>query len=197
MAPGAKTAESEDGAGLPQGSGLSENEEEISYSGDWETLKNSLSDAQAAGIFEKYQKYFSASESLFSVRRIEEAMQKVMDEYAGGIRTNYSYNEAGLAIADERIRELQILQEGLRAHSMDELLLIYELRERLTVAGALIAHLRARKETRWHSFQENSDYPQKKKEYELYINSRMEDDGTIRIIRRPLTGRREKYEHSD
>ncbi len=154
-------------------------------------------DVQAAGILEKYQKHFSAPESFFSVQQAEEAMQKVMDEYAGGIRTNYSYNEAGLAIADERIRELQILQEGLRAHSMDELLQIYELRERLIVAGALIAHLRARKETRWHSFQENSDHPQKKKEYELYINSRMEDDGTIRIIRRPLTGRGEKYEHSD
>lgn len=170
---------------------------EISCSGDWETLKSSLDDAQAADLLEKYQKYFSASESLFSVQQVEEAMQKVMDEYAGGIRTDYSYNEAGLAIADERIRELQILQKGLCAHSMDELLQIYELRERLVVARALIAHLGARKETRWHSFQENSDHPRKKKEYELYINSRMADDGTIRIIRRPLTGRREKYEHSD
>ena len=176
---------------------MSINIEETDRTGDWETLKGSLADAQAANILERYQKYFSASESLFSVQQVEEAMQKVMDEYAGGIRTNYSYNEAGLAIADEKIRELQVLQEGLRAHSMDELLQIYELRERLIVARALIAHLGARKETRWHSFQENSDHPQKKKEYELYINSRMEDDGTIRIIRRPLTGRREKYEHSD
>ena len=181
----------------PQTISIYNNIEETNMIGDWETLKNRLSDAQAAGILEEYQRYFSASESLFSVQQIEEAMQKVMDEYAGGIRTNYSYNEAGLAIADEKIQELRALQKGLRAHSMDELLQIYELRERLIVAGALIAHLGARKETRWHSFQENSDHPQKKKEYELYINSRMEDDGTIRIIRRPLTGRREKYEHSD
>ncbi len=210
----AKAVEDEDNAGLSKKFGLSENEtglkaelpdsqtmstniEETDRTGDWETLKGSLSDAQAAAILERYQKYFSASESLFSVQQVEEAMQKVMDEYAGGIRTNYSYNEAGLAIADEKIQELQTLQEGLRAHSMDELLQIYELRERLIVARALIAHLGARKETRWHSFQENSDHPQKKKEYELYINSRMEGDGTIRIIRRPLTGRREKYEHSD
>lgn len=38
---------------------------------------------------------------------------------------------------------------------------ICELKERLTVCKSVIAHLRARKETRWHSFAENLDYPEK------------------------------------
>ena len=37
----------------------------------------------------------------------------------------------------------------------------YELKERLTICLTLIEHLKARKETRWHSFAENLDHPQK------------------------------------
>ena len=39
------------------------------------------------------------------------------------------------------------------------LMFVYELKERLTVCQVLIEHLKARKETRWHSFAENLDYP--------------------------------------
>lgn len=66
---------------------------------------------------------------------------------------------------------------------MDELLRIYEVRERLIVCLAVIAHLAARKETRWHSFAENADYPEKSDEWMKYVNSRMED-GKIQIIYR-------------
>ena len=62
---------------------------------------------------------------------------------------------------------------------------IFELRERLVVCKALVAHLQARKETRWHSFAEYLDHPEKDAAYEKYINSRMES-GTIKIIFRPL-----------
>ena len=45
----------------------------------------------------------------------------------------------------------------LDASDMHELMFIYELKERLTVCLSVIAHLGARKETRWHSFAENLD----------------------------------------
>lgn len=38
-------------------------------------------------------------------------MQKVMDEYAGGIKSGYCYNEAGLGIAEQRIEELREMQK--------------------------------------------------------------------------------------
>ncbi len=41
-------------------------------------------------------------------------MQKVMDEYAGGIGTHYQFNEKQLAMAEEKIKKLQILAKGLR-----------------------------------------------------------------------------------
>ena len=73
---------------------------------------------------------------------------------------------------------------------------VYELRERLTVCKVLIAHLKARKETRWHCFDENLDYPDKDDNYLKYINSRMED-GKIVILDRALVRRGEIYEHSN
>ena len=49
----------------------------------------------------------------------------------------------------------------------------------------VIAHLRARKETRWHSFAENLDYPEKSDEWLRYVNSRLVD-GRIEMIYRDL-----------
>ena len=86
--------------------------------------------------------------------------QKVMDEYAGGIASNYQFNEKQLALADEKILQLQALAEKTAAADMHELMFAYELRERLIVCRSLIAHLKNRKETRWHSFNENLDHPE-------------------------------------
>ena len=60
----------------------------------------------------------------------------------------------------------------------------------------MIAHLGARKETRWHSFAENLDYPEKSDEWLRYVNSRMED-GELKIIYRDLVKKGETYEHSN
>lgn len=137
----------------------------------------------------------AASASLFTTESLEEAMQKIMDEYAGGIASGYRYNEARLSVADREIAALQALVPALHADDADDLLRIYELRERLIVCRAVIAHLAARKETRWHSFGENADYPEKSADGECYINS-VWRDGAVQIIRRPLyTG--ERYEHKN
>ena len=123
-------------------------------------------------------------------------MQKVMDNYAGGISTHYQFNEKQLALAEEKIRQLIELAEDLSASDMHELMFIYELKERLTVCLSVIAHLGARRETRWHSFAENLDYPEKSDEWLRYVNSKMEN-GELKIIFRDLVGREERYEHRD
>ncbi|CAG9706677.1 adenylyl-sulfate reductase subunit alpha [Clostridium neonatale] len=132
----------------------------------------------------------------FTVEELEEAMQKIMDSYAGGIGSNYQYNERQLHMADEKIRNLISLISHLAAKDMHELMFIYELKERLTVCLSVIAHLKARKETRWHSFAENLDYPEKSDVYLKYVNSKAVD-GKIQIIFRELVGGKEKYEHKD
>lgn len=88
--------------------------------------------------------------SLYTVEALEEAMQKVMDTYAGGIATHYQFNEKQLALAKQKIQQLISLAEEVNAEDMHELMFVYELKERLLVCLCVIAHLGARKETRWH-----------------------------------------------
>ena len=120
-----------------------------------------------------------------NAEQLEEAMQKIMDQYAGGIGTDYRYSGMSLAKADEKIAALLPVVDTLAATDTYELMQIYELRERLIVCQAVIAHLAARKETRWHSFGENTDYPQQSEEWMKYVNSRMEN-GEIKILYRDL-----------
>ena len=109
---------------------------------------------------------------------LEEAMQTIMDEYAGGISTYYSFTEESLIIADEKILELEDKSEQLSASNMQELVYIMELQERLILCRSVIAHLAARKKTHWQG----------------YINSELKD-GNINIIYRPLVREEMVYEH--
>lgn len=133
---------------------------------------------------------------VYTTRQLEEAMQKVMDTYAGGIGNNYQFNDKQLKIAEEKINQIILLSNHLKAEDMHEVMFIYELKERLTLCISVIAHLRARKETRWHSFAENLDYPDKSSEWLKYVNSKLVD-GKLEIFYRDLVGRSEVYEHSN
>ena len=144
----------------------------------------------------EYNRYLSNEGSMYETEALEEAMQKVMDEYAGGIYTHYQFNEKQLALAKEKIEKIEKLAENVNAGDMHELMFVYELKERLTVCKSVIAHLFARKETRWHSFDENLDYPKKSGDWLKYVNSKMED-GKITVFTRKLVGREEHYEHHD
>ncbi len=139
--------------------------------------------------------FITKKTSPYSTEQLEEAMQTVMDSYAGGIKTNYRFNEKQLDIADYKIKQLMSLVSTLYAEDFQELMYIYELKERLTVCRSVIAHLKARKETRWHSFAENLDYPNKdEKNFNKYVNSRLEN-GEIKIIIRDLVQGGKEYEH--
>ena len=144
----------------------------------------------------EYNRYLSNEGGMYETEALEEAMQKVMDEYAGGISTHYQFNEKQLALAKEKIEKIEKLAENVNAGEMHELMFVYELKERLTVCKSVIAHLFARKETRWHSFDENLDYPKKSGDWLKYVNSKMED-GKITVFTRKLVGREEHYEHHD
>ena len=144
---------------------------------------------------EEVQRFLTQSGSRFTTEQLEEAMQTVMDAYAGGIKTNYRFNEKQLKIADEKIVQLMQLSEQLHADDFQELMYIYELRERLVVCRSVIAHLKARQETRWHSFAENLDYPEKDDvHWRKYVNSKLEN-GELKIILRDLVEGGQTYEH--
>lgn len=145
---------------------------------------------------DEIEKALNLENQTFNVEQLEEAMQKVMDSYAGGIGNSYQFNEKQLELAAEKIDQIEKLSENLHADDMHELMFVYELKERLTLCKSVIAHLKARKETRWHSFAENLDYPEKSDEWLKYVNSRL-INGELTILYRDLVGRGDIYEHSN
>ncbi len=158
----------------------------------------SLSESGISEHIAEVDTFLSDRKSPYTTEQLEEAMQTVMDSYAGGIKTNYRFSEKQLDIADSKIRQLCSLSEKLHADDFQELMYIYELRERLVVCRSVIAHLKARHETRWHSFAENLDYPQRDDaNWFKYVNSRLENGGIKIILRDIVTDGGAVYEHND
>ena len=131
----------------------------------------------------------------FSIEDLEEGMQKVMDEYAGGISANYQFNEKQLKLADEKISQLIELSKGVKAEDMHDLMFAYELKDRLLVCKSLIAHLLYRKETRWHTFNENLDHPKMDEKFFKYVNSKLIND-KLEVFTREIV-KEDFYEHSN
>lgn len=144
---------------------------------------------------EEYENFLYTQSNSFTVEELEEAMQKIMDEYAGGISTLYQFNEKQLKLADEKIDQIRQMTKLLKANDMHELMFVYELKERITVCKSVIAHLMHRKETRWHSFNENLDYPNTEEAYFKYVNSKLVNDELKMIVRDII--KEAEYEHTN
>ncbi|MCX7923532.1 MAG: adenylyl-sulfate reductase subunit alpha [Clostridia bacterium] len=156
-----------------------------------ETLQDSEIDQKLREV----DSFLTRAAGPYTIEQVEEAMQKVMDEYAGGISTGYIYSKKRLEIAKQRIDELVDISKTLKAQDLHQLLFIYEIIDRLDVCKALIRHLEARKETRWKCYQENADYPEKDDANFLkYVNSRYEN-GEFKILLREPVERDDIYEH--
>lgn len=159
-------------------------------------LLKKISEGEIAEHVAEIEKFLNNKNGADTAESLEEAMQAAMDAYAGGIKTGYRYSENQLAVALQEIEKIEARVGDLRAADLQEVMYIYELKERLTVCKSVIAHLAARHETRWHSFAENTDYPEKDNErFRKYVNSRLEN-GQIKIILRELTAEGQRnYEH--
>ena len=137
-----------------------------------------------------------SSYSLACIEAQEQKLQDIMDAYAGGISQAYKYTEEGLGVAKLKLQALAKDVEQLQATTLHELSYIYELRDRIVVARALVAHLGGRKETRWHSFGEHGDYPNCSDEGLVYVNS-VYKDGEFQVFQRPLVEKGDTYEHTN
>ena len=150
-------------------------------------------DDALAAVRASYARTLATDDAPFSAEQLEEAMQKVMDEYAGGISRGYRFNEPQLRVADVRLAQLERSAERLGAEDVDDLLRVWELRDRLLVARALVAHMAARHETRWHGFCENASHPERDAAWDCYVNSRLAEDGSVEVVTRPLVGEHDRF----
>lgn len=136
------------------------------------------------------------SSALANIEAHEQRLQDIMDVYAGGISQAYKYTEESLYVAKSKLEALAKDVEQLQATTLHELSYLYELRDRIVVARALVAHLGGRKETRWHSFGEHGDYPNCSDEGLVYVNS-VYQDGEFQVFQRPLVEKGDTYEHTN
>ncbi|MEE9558716.1 MAG: adenylyl-sulfate reductase subunit alpha [Candidatus Brocadiales bacterium] len=120
---------------------------------------------------------------------MEERLQKLMDEYAGGLSTRYELNEEKLLIARDRLSGLRDSGvDMLKAGSRHELVSAMEVVDRIDVSRVLVEHLLHRRETRWPCSQSRLDYPERDDGHWLrFVNSVMDKKtGEIGIIERGL-----------
>ncbi|CEP66394.1 FAD-dependent pyridine nucleotide-disulphide oxidoreductase [Moorella glycerini] len=120
-------------------------------------------------------------------REMEERMQRLMDEYAGGVHQFYRMNATQLQFALKNIRILKDQTKYLIARDLHELMEAHEVIDRLDVAEVLLHHLLFREETRWPGWQTRTDFPERNDEkFDCFVNSRRNPDtGEIEVFTRP------------
>ncbi len=117
---------------------------------------------------------------------VEERLQKIMEEYAGGSTQNYETNRDKLLLARRYLEELAEHAQMMNATDMHELMRVHDAADRVLLAQVLVEHLLARKETRWPCYQTRLDYPLRNDlEYKLFINSTLENNA-IKMVKRKL-----------
>jgi adenylylsulfate reductase subunit A len=117
---------------------------------------------------------------------IEERLQKLMDEYAGGATVFYECSAGKLGIARGLLGRLEASAGRARAADRLELMDANDMLDRITVARTLVEHLLAREETRWPCYQSRADFPVRNDvEFRCFTNS-IRNAGRVHCFRREL-----------
>lgn len=150
--------------------------------GEWSEDFTSQSEAEIVRVFGPL---FNTEEGI-EPRLMEEKMQRIMDEYAGGVHQFYRMNEERL---DNALRHIKIMKNQVQylvAKNLHELMLAHEVIDRLEVAEVLIHHLKFRRETRWPGWQTRLDYPEIDPALDGFVNSKINrETGDCELFMKP------------
>ncbi len=126
------------------------------------------------------------SEGCITFNELEDRLQKIMEEYAGGSTQNYETSRDKLLIARKLLAALSQSAGDVRATDGHSLMRVHATLERTLLARVLVEHMLARRETRWPCYQTRLDFPVRNDlEYKLFINSRMVGE-EIQVVKRNL-----------
>ena len=152
---------------------------------DFAPIEQNALNREAERIFAPKLRADSGEDGITPVE-MEERMQRLMDEYAGGVSQFYRTNEERLDYALKELARLKQQVHFLKAVDWHELMLAHDVIDRLDVAEVLCHHLKSRKETRWPGWQTRSDYPEINPELNCFIESVMNPEtGEIKTFTRP------------
>jgi adenylylsulfate reductase subunit A len=118
--------------------------------------------------------------------QLRDRVQRIMDEYAGGLSSFFEINEERLERARQELQRSEGQLQYLVAEDPHELMTANESADRLLVARAVVEHLSKRKETRWPGFQTRLDYPERDDQHWLkFITSKLTPEGEWVMGERP------------
>ncbi|MCP4724302.1 MAG: adenylylsulfate reductase subunit alpha, partial [bacterium] len=97
-------------------------------------------------------------------------LQKIMDEYVGGVTAQFSTNESQLNRALELLDFLREDAEKLAAEDLHELMRCWENVQRMWQAEAHVRTVLFREETRWPGYYFRADFPTIKEDWKVFAN---------------------------
>jgi adenylylsulfate reductase subunit A len=115
-------------------------------------------------------------------------LQKIMDEYVGGVSAQFTTNKASLDRALELLTFLKEDSDKLAAKDLHELLRCWENLQRMWQAEAHARTILFREETRWPGYYRRSDYPSmNENDWHAFANCRWDPDkDEWEMIKRPM-----------
>jgi len=116
-------------------------------------------------------------------------LQKLMDEYVGGVTVNYMTNENLLKIGLKKLKTLEEdWENGIAAENIHELLRAWELKHRIMTAESVIQHTLFREETRWPGYYYRGDFMKLDDEnwHVLTVSRRDPETGEYTMEKAPL-----------
>jgi adenylylsulfate reductase subunit A len=103
-------------------------------------------------------------------------LQKIMDEYAGGVSTNFTTSEKFLIKGLELLAFLKEDSEKLAAEGHHELMRCWENIHRMWQAEAHVRTVLFRDETRWPGYYFRADRPEMKDDWKVFANCKYDRD---------------------
>ncbi len=99
-------------------------------------------------------------------------LEKIMDEYGGGVGSNYTTNDHLLARGLAQLTHLKEDLGAIGAGDLHQLGRAWELEHRVWTAETVLRHTRFRTETRWPGYYYRSDFPKVDDEHwHCFVNS--------------------------
>jgi len=126
-------------------------------------------------LFEKHNKETSDRDinPNYSIpRQLMYRLQKIMDEYAGGVSSCFTTNKPLLERGLELMEMLKEDMEKMAAEEYNELMRCWENYTRMWIAESHMRHLLFREETRWPGYYYRADFPKMDEDnWKCFVNS--------------------------
>ena len=114
-------------------------------------------------------------------------LQKLMDEYAGGVSTDFTTNKQLLEKGLDLLKFLQEDSEKLAAEGLHELMRCWENIHRMWQAEAHIRTILFREETRWPGYYFRADCPSMKDDWKVFANCKYDPEkGEWEMMKRDI-----------